>query len=92
MQFFVTCHFQKLVVFLAVKMAAYEELITHIYTLFCPFYTIGKTSLGYQTLLEKIKAVCAWNSLKASVILSMVLTNHRYPLSALMLQPTAPNA
>ena len=65
MQFFVTCHFQKLVVFLAVKMAAYEELITHIYTLFCPFYTIGKTSLGYETLLEKIKAVCAWNSFKS---------------------------
>ena len=35
MQFFFTCHFQKFVVFLAVKMAAYEELITPIYTLFC---------------------------------------------------------
>ena len=31
MQFFVTCHFQKFVVFLAVKMAAYEELVTPIH-------------------------------------------------------------
>ena len=42
----------------------YKELITPIYTLFCQIKTIGKTSMGYETLLEQIKAVCAWNSLK----------------------------
>ena len=49
MQFFVTYHFQKFMVFLAVKMAAYEELLTPIYTLFCQIHTIGKTTMGYKT-------------------------------------------
>ena len=48
--FLVTCHFQKFVVFLAVKMAAHEEWITPIYTLLCPIQSIGKTSMGYKTL------------------------------------------
>ena len=41
MHFFVTCHFHKFVVFSAVKVAAYEELITHIYTLFAQFNLLG---------------------------------------------------
>ena len=43
----------------------YEELITPIYTLFCLIKSIGKTSMGYKTLFEQIKAVCTWNSLIA---------------------------
>ena len=59
------CHFQKFG-FLGSKMAAYEELITPIYTLFCPFKYIGKTTIatmGYKTLVEQIKTVRAWNIL-----------------------------
>ena len=37
--------------------------ITPIYTLFCIILSIGKTSMGYKTLFEQIKTVCAWNSL-----------------------------
>ena len=56
--------FSKVCGFLRSKMAAYEELLTPIYTLFCRILTIGKTTMGYKTLLEQIKTVCAWNSLK----------------------------
>ena len=62
----IACHFQNFVVFLAVKMAAYEESITPIYTLFCPIESIGKTSMGYKTFFEQIKTVCAWNSLNTN--------------------------
>ena len=44
------------------KMVAYEELITPIYTLFCQFQSIGKTTMGYKILFELIKTVCALNT------------------------------
>ena len=47
-------------------MAAYEELITSIYTMFCQIKSIGKTSIGYETLFKLIKTVCAWNSLRTA--------------------------
>ena len=50
-------NFQKFVVFLAIKMAAYEEIITPVYTLFCPIISIGNISMGYKTLFEQMKTV-----------------------------------
>ena len=47
-------------------MAAYAESITSISTLFCPIQSIGKTSMGFKTLFEQIKTVCAWSFLSIS--------------------------
>ena len=55
MQFLVTCHFQKFLVFLAVKMAAYEELNTPIYTLFCPFNPLGRHLWVIKLCMSKYK-------------------------------------
>ena len=44
-------------------MAAYEELMTPIIHIVLP-NLIGKTTMGYKTLFEQIKTVCAWNSLR----------------------------
>ena len=69
--------FSNVCCFLGCKTGCLWRIKTSIYTLFCPIWCIGKTTIGYKTLFEQIKTVCAWNTLTLKACPALPNTNYK---------------